>query len=285
MVPSAQKRITGFSGPFSEKNQAFLFAPQPKRGLFWTGNSLGWILPAILIAGWEILARVSFIDTSLFSSPSQIAAELWKIISNGELLAHLGATSLRVLAGFAIGISAATVLGAFTGYSELAHRLLDPLLQSLRSIPSMAWVPLFLLWLGIGESSKISLIALGAFFPVYLNLMNGVRSVDRKLVEVGLVNGFRGFALAKVVILPASLPAYLVGLRQGLSLGWMFVVAAEIMGASRGLGYLLIDGQATGRPAIMMSSVILFAICGKVSDGLLARLSERWLHWQDVYKA
>ena len=285
MVPSAQKRITGFSGPFSEKNQAFLFAPQPKRGLFWTGNSLGWILPAILIAGWEILARVSFIDTSLFSSPSQIAAELCKIISNGELLAHLGATSLRVLAGFAIGISAATVLGAFTGYSELAHRLLDPLLQSLRSIPSMAWVPLFLLWLGIGESSKISLIALGAFFPVYLNLMNGVRSVDRKLVEAGLANGFRGFALAKVVILPASLPAYLVGLRQGLSLGWMFVVAAEIMGASRGLGYLLIDGQATGRPAIMMLSVILFAICGKVSDGLLAMLSERCLYWQDVYKA
>ncbi len=107
--------------------------------------------------------------------------------------------------------------------------------------------------------------------------MNGVRSVDRKLVEAGLANGFRGFALAKVVILPASLPAYLVGLRQGLSLGWMFVVAAEIMGASRGLGYLLIDGQATGRPAIMMSSVILFAICGKVSDGLLGTLSERWL--------
>jgi sulfonate transport system permease protein len=277
--------MTGFSAPFPAENKAFLFAPHPKRGLFWTRNSLGWILPAILIAGWEILARVSLIDISLFSSPSQIAAELWKITSNGELLAHLEATSLRVLSGFAIGISAATVLGAFTGYSGIAWRLLDPLLQSLRSIPSMAWVPLFLLWLGIGESSKISLIALGAFFPVYLNLMNGVRSVDRKLVEAGLANGFRGFALAKVVILPASLPAYLVGLRQGLSLGWMFVVAAEIMGASRGLGYLLIDGQATGRPAIMMSSVILFAICGKVSDGILGTLSERWLYWQDVYKA
>jgi sulfonate transport system permease protein len=285
MVPSAQKRITGLSGPFSERRKAFPFAPLPERGLFWTGNGLGWILPAILLAGWEILARVSLIDTSLFSSPSQIGAELWKISSNGELLSHLEATSLRVLSGFAIGIFAATLLGAFTGYSSIARRFLDPLLQSLRSIPSMAWVPLFLLWLGIGESSKISLIALGAFFPVYLNLMNGVRSVDRKLVEAGLANGFRGFALAKVVILPASLPAYLVGLRQGLSLGWMFVVAAEIMGASRGLGYLLIDGQATGRPAIMMSSVILFAICGKVSDGLLARLSERWLHWQDVYKA
>jgi sulfonate transport system permease protein len=111
-----------------------------------------------------------------------------------------------------------------------------------------------------------------------------VRSADRKLVEAGLANGFHGFALVKTVVLPASLPAYLVGLRQGLSLGWMFVVAAEIMGASRGLGYLLIDGQATGRRAIMISSVILFAICGKASDGVLATLSERWLYWQDVYK-
>lgn len=177
--------------------------------------------------------------------------------------------------------------GAWCLHRLFQHR--PPVVRSIAAIvteyPFNGWVPLFLLWLGIGESSKISLIALGAFFPVYLNLMNGVRSVDRKLVEAGLANGFRGFALAKVVILPASLPAYLVGLRQGLSLGWMFVVAAEIMGASRGLGYLLIDGQATGRPAIMMLSVILFAICGKVSDGLLAMLSERWLYWQDVYKA
>jgi sulfonate transport system permease protein len=171
-----------------------------------------------------------------------------------------------------VGVSAATFLGALTGYSGFARRLLDPLLQSLRSIPSMAWVPLFLLWLGIGESSKIALIALGVFFPVYLNLMNAVRRTDRKLVEVGLANGFRGFALVKTIVLPATLPAYLVDLRQGLSLGWMFVVAAEIMGASRGLGYLLIDGQTTGRPAIMISSVILFAICGKLSDRLLRKL-------------
>ena len=275
MGPSAKKRTTGFSAEFPEENAALPLTEHSKRRFFWAGNSLGWIAPAILIAGWELIARAGLVDISLFSSPSQIAAELLRITLSGELLSHLEATSLRVLSGFAIGVSGATALGALTGYSEIARRLLDPLLQSLRSIPSMAWVPLFLLWLGIGESSKISLIALGAFFPVYLNLMDGVRNVDRKLVEAGLTNGFRGFALAKVVILPASLPAYLVGLRQGLSLGWMFVVAAEIMGASRGLGYLLIDGQATGRPAIMMSSVILFAICGKLTDGNGAKLS--WL--------
>ena len=284
MGPFVKKRTVGFNGAFPEENRAFPFAEHSRRSLFWTRHSIGWLVPAILIAGWEFLARAGVIDISLFSSPSQIAAEWLKITSNGELLVHLEATSLRVLSGFAIGVPAATLLGALTGYSGIARRLLDPLLQSLRSIPSMAWVPLFLLWLGIGESSKISLIALGTFFPVYLNLMNGVRNVDRKLVEAGLANGFRGFALAKAVVLPASLPAYLVGLRQGLSLGWMFVVAAEIMGASRGLGYLLIDGQTTGRPAIMMSSVILFAICGKVSDGVLVALSERWLYWQDVYK-
>ena len=284
MGASANRRVSGFSAPFAEESAEFPFAEHSTRGPFWSRNSVGWILPGILVAGWELLARAGLIDASLFSSPSQIAAEWWKITSNGELLAHLEATLLRLFSGFAIGVSAATFLGALTGYSAIARRLLDPLLQSLRSIPSMAWVPLFLLWLGIGESSKISLIALGAFFPVYLNLMNGVRNVDRKLVEAGLANGFRGLALAKAVILPASLPAYLVGLRQGLSLGWMFVVAAEIMGASRGLGYLLIDGQTTGRPAIMMLSVILFAICGKVSDGVLARLSERWLYWQDVYR-
>jgi sulfonate transport system permease protein len=284
MGTSAKKRATDFSTGLPEENAPLPLAEHSKSSFFRARNTLGWITPAILIAGWELTARAGLVDSSLFSSPAQIAAELWKITLNGELLSHLGTTSLRVLAGFAIGVSAATALGALTGYSGIARRLLDPLLQSLRSIPSMAWVPLFLLWLGIGESSKISLIALGAFFPVYLNLMNGVRNVDRKLVEAGLANGFRGLALAKAVILPASLPAYLVGLRQGLSLGWMFVVAAEIMGASRGLGYLLIDGQATGRPAIMMSSVILFAICGKLSDGVLATLSERWLYWQDVYR-
>jgi sulfonate transport system permease protein len=284
MDDSANKIATAFSAAFPEENGLAPVDDHLNKNSNWSRISAGWMLPVILTAGWELLARAGLIDGSLFSSPSQIAAELSNLASNGELLAHLETTALRVVSGFALGVSAATLLGALTGYSGFARRLLDPLLQSLRSIPSMAWVPLFLLWLGIGESSKIALIALGVFFPVYLNLMNAVRRTDRKLVEVGLANGFRGFALVNTIVLPATLPAYLIGLRQGLSLGWMFVVAAEIMGASRGLGYLLIDGQATGRPAIMISSVILFAICGKLSDGILAALSERWLYWQDVYR-
>ncbi len=245
---------------------------------------LALLLPIILVIGWEISVRMRLTDLSLYSSPSQILSVISKLVADGMLLQHLESTFLRVVPGFAIGVLIATLLGACTGFSRLSRELLDPLLQSLRSIPSMAWVPLFILWLGINENSKISLIALGVFFPVYLNLMTGVQNVDRKLVEVGLVAGFRGTQLVLRIILPASLPAYLVGLRQGLALGWMFVVAAEIMGASRGLGYLLIDGEATGRPAIMISSVILFGICGKLSDSILVAVSARWLRWQDVYK-
>src|SRR5271166_335319 len=154
----------------------------------WRPAFLGLLIPTILVAAWEILVRLGQIDGSLFSSPAQIVSELSKLIADGALRQHLESTFFRIVAAFAIGVLAATLLGALTGFSKLGRELLDPLLQSLRSIPSMAWVPLFILWLGINENSKICLIALGVFFPVYLNLMNGVQNVDRKLVEVGLAN-------------------------------------------------------------------------------------------------
>lgn len=139
--------------------------------------------------------------------------------------------------------------------------------------------------MGIYETSKIALIAVGVFFPVYLNLMSGVQGVDRKLVEVGKVYRLNGLKLIRRVFLPATLPAYIVGLRSGLSLGWMFVVAAEIMGASKGLGFLLIDGQATGRPSIVIASILLFAVLGKLTDVAIASVGKRLLYWQDSYSA
>jgi sulfonate transport system permease protein len=182
-----------------------------------------------------------------------------------------------------IGVGVATVLGAVTGYSKIIHDLIDPLLQSLRSIPSLAWVPLFLLWMGIQETPRIALIAVGVFFPVYLSLMSGIRSVDRKLVEVGKIYRLTGLQLIQRVFLPATIPDYIVGLRSGLGLGWMFVVAAEMTGASQGLGYLLVDGQTTGRPELTIASIFLFAILGKISDSAIALVSGRFLHWRDAY--
>ena len=192
---------------------------------------------------------------------------------------HAGAGGV----GFGLGTALGTVLGALTGYSPLLRRLLDPLLQGLRNIPSLAWVPLFILWLGIYETSKVVLIAVGVFFPVYLAVMSGLQHVDRKLLEVGRVYGLAGWALVRRVFLPAALPAYFVGLRNGLGLGWMFVVAAEIMGATKGLGFLLVDGQMTGRPQTILASILLFAVLGRATDSLLVRLSRRLLRWQDTH--
>ncbi len=205
-----------------------------------------------------------------------IAGTIRDLAANGELWGHLGATLARVAAGFAVGAAAATVLGVLTGASPSLRALLDPTLQALRSIPSMAWIPLFLLWLGIQELSKVTLIAVGAFFPVYLNLLQGILHIDRKLVEVGHVYGYRGLALVRRILLPATLPAYLVGLRGGLGLAWMFVVAAEIMGASRGLGYVMIDGQTSSRADLILASLLLFAALGKASDSLLVLAGRRF---------
>jgi sulfonate transport system permease protein len=240
-------------------------------------RALGWIVPGSGLLLWEFLARIDVLPPNGMPAPSVIASTIADLARSGELWQHIGITLLRIGLGFALGASAGIVLAALTGSFPLLRKLLDPFVQSLRNIPSMAWVPLFLLWLGIQESSKIGLIALGAFFPMYLNLLSGILHVDRKLVEVGLIYRLSGFQLIRRVVLPAAFPAFVVGLRSGLGLAWMFVVAAEIMGASKGLGFLLVDGQQTGRASIILASVILFAVFGKASDAFVQLLSKRWL--------
>ncbi len=241
---------------------------------------LGFVVPAVGIILWELLSRVGVFPPNALPAPSVVAQTIYDLGRSGELVRHTGITVWRITVGFLLGATLGTLLGGLTGYVSLARKLLDPLLHALRNIPSMAWVPLFLLWLGIQESSKIALIALGAFFPVYLNLSSGMSHVDPKLVEVGRIYRLSALQMIRRVILPAALPEYFVGLRSGLGLAWMFVVAAELMGASRGLGFLMIDGQMTGRASIILASVILFAILGKTTDLLLERLGRRLLRYK-----
>lgn len=238
---------------------------------------LGWIIPSCLVILWEILARVGYLPANWLPAPTVVFRTIYQLGVAGDLWKHLGITVARVAVGFLVGASAGTFLGGLTGYLPVARKLLDPMLQSLRSVPSIAWVPLFLLWLGIEETSKIALISVGAFFPVYLNLSVAVRHVDSKLVEVGRLYRLNSFEMVRRIILPAVLPEYIVGLRSGLGLAWMFVVAAELLGASSGLGYLMVDGQMTGRAAIIIASVILFALCGKVTDWMMNALGAKLL--------
>ena len=245
--------------------------------------ALGLIVPLVVGLFWEWMVQSGRASGRLVPPPSVIFATFAELWRTGELQRHALATGGRVAAGFGIGLIAGTLAGAITGYSSLLRRLLDPTLQALRSIPSIAWVPLFILWFGIFEGSKITLIAVGVFFPVYLGVMGAIRNVDRKLVEVGRVFRLSDAAMVRRILLPAVLPEYVIALRSGLGLGWMFVVAAELLGASEGLGYLLIDGQQLGKPAQIVAAIVAFAILGKTSDWIIAAGSAPFLRWQDTF--
>ena len=249
----------------------------------WARPALGLLLPVALAVLWEAAVRTGLSNGRLVPPPSVIWKTFEDLAATGELQRHALATLWRVAWGFAFGVAAGTLLGAIAGYSVLTRRLLDPSLQALRAIPSIAWVPLFILWFGIFEASKIILIAVGVFFPVYLGVMGAVMSVDRKIVEVGRAFRLSGAAMVRRILLPAVMPAYVISLRAGLGLGWMFVVAAEFLGASTGLGFLLIDGQQLGKPAQIVAAIVAFAIHGKSTDWLIAFLTAPLLRWEDRF--
>ncbi|MGJ7514653.1 ABC transporter permease [Pseudomonas baetica] len=262
---------------------AHLALPAPRQlNKAWRLRLKGLALPVLILLVLEFVVRIGWLPPYQMPAPSEIALTL-RDLADGALWKHISASLLRVLLGFAIGASLALLFAAWVGLSREAEAWLEPTFAGLRSIPSLAWVPLLLLWLGIDETSKIVLIAIGAFFPVYLNGVAAIRNIDRKLVEVGQMYGFSRPRLVRRILLPAALPGLFTGLRSGMSLAWMFLVAAELIAATKGLGYLLSDGRETSRPDIVLAAIIVLALLGKLSDGLLAYLEKRFLAWRDTF--
>lgn len=250
----------------------------------WKRLALGLILPIGLLILWQLVVNAGVYSRGQLPAPVDVwraAEQLW---ASGQLQEHILVSLERVARGFGFGAALAIGLGLVVGLSPVAGYVIDPTVQAFRAIPSLAWVPLFVLWMGIGEQPKITLIAIGVFFPVYANLVTGIRQIDRKLVEAASAYGYRRISLAWEVTLPAALPFLMTGLRLGLAQGWLFLVAAELIGASTGLGFLLIDGQNSGRADIIFLSIILLAIFGKLTDLLLQVLEGRLLRWSDTAK-
>lgn len=243
-------------------------------------GSLGLVLPVSFFAALELCSALGWTPRYLLPPPSQILTTLVDEAGRG-LAGHLGASVLRVLVGFALGAGLGLLIGIGVGLNRWLERLLDPSFQALRAVPSLAWVPLLLLWMGIDEAPKITLIAIGAFFPMYLGVANGLRQVDRTLIELGETYGLSWGRMVQRILLPAALPSIFTGLRTSLSLAWMFLVAAELIAATRGLGYLLSDGRETSRPDIVIAAIVLLALLGKLSDSVLKALETRTLHWRD----
>ena len=243
-------------------------------------NLIGIVLPIFIIIIWYLLTITETVRNNLLPPPQEVIDELLNLSSDGTLFSHILITLSRVFYGFVFGAVVATILGVITGVSPTLRIFFDPTIQALKAVPSLAWVPLFILWFGIFEDSKIALISVGVFFPIYLNLMMGIRQIDKKMIEVAHINNLNYFQTVRWVLLPGIIPEWVTGLRSGLALGWMFVIAAELMGASEGLGYLMIDGQMTGRPALIIGALILFAIIGKITDEILYISAKPFLKWK-----
>ncbi len=242
------------------------------------------LLPLLILALWQLAVNREIYSWSQLPPPLDVIAAGRELHSIGLLVPNVLVSVQRVAIGWGVGAAVAIALGLAVGFSRPVEGLLGPTLNALRAVPSLAWVPLFVLWLGIGDTPKLTLIALGAFFPIYTNLVSGVRQIDRKLVEVGRAYGLRGWSLTREILMPAAFPSLATGLRLGLAQAWLFLVAAELIGANRGLGFLLIDGQNSGRADIIMLSMLMLALLGKGTDWLLARGERRLLRWSDTFR-
>jgi sulfonate transport system permease protein len=248
------------------------------------GAVWGLLLPLLILALWQLAVNSEFYSRGQLPPPLDVVAAGRELQDIGLLVPNVTVSVQRVAIGWGAGAAAAIVLGLAVGFSRPVESLLAPTLNAFRAVPSLAWVPLFVLWLGIGDAPKLTLVALGAFFPVYTNLVSGVRQIDRKLVEVGRAYGLRGWGLTREILLPAAFPSLATGLRLGLAQAWLFLVAAELIGTNRGLGFLLVDGQNSGRADIILLSIVLLALLGKGTDWLLARGERRLLRWSDTFR-
>ncbi len=240
---------------------------------------LGWIVPLALLGVWQWASTNGSFSASQLPTPASVVAALEELLERGTFWTHVSITAQRVLLGFSIGAGVGLLVGSLVGLSATASRLLSPTIRAFRAVPSLAWVPLLVLWMGIYEGPKITLVAIGAFFPVVTTVAAGFEHADRKLVEVGRAYGLRGPSLVTGVLLPAASPTIFAGLRLGLAQAWLFVVAAELIASSKGLGFLLIDSQNTSRTDIMVLAIIVLAIAGTTTDLVLATLERRLLRW------
>ncbi|SDD58132.1 sulfonate transport system permease protein [Paenibacillus sp. UNCCL117] len=245
---------------------------------------LGLLPPILLIAAWQVLGDLGVISSLLFPTPLRIVQAGIRLAQTGELAGNLRISVLRALAGFALGASLGLAFGILVGLFRRTERALDPTVQMIRMVPHLAIAPLFILWFGIGETSKILLIAKGAFFPLYINSFMGIRGVDNKLFDVTRVLGFSRWKQIVRLVIPAALPNILLGVRISLGVSWLGLVVAELMGSTAGIGYLMSDARQFSKTPIVFVGILIFALFGILTDLLVRALERKWLSWRDSYQ-
>jgi sulfonate transport system permease protein len=243
-----------------------------------------WALPLVLLATWQFMSANDLLSTRILPAPSAVAKSALELTLSGELFMHVKTSTLRALSGFAIGGGLGLALGLLTGSFSWIETLLDTTIQMVRNIPPLALIPLVILWFGIDESAKLFLVALGVFFPVYINTFHGIRSVDAGLIEMARSYGLSGWRLYREVVLPGALPSILVGVRFALGLMWVILIVAETISASSGIGYMTMNAREFLQTDVVLLGILLYAALGKLADLLAKALESRWLQWHPAYR-
>ena len=239
-----------------------------------------WLSPLLLLLVWEIGSRSGLIPEQVLASPSSVIGTMFGMIASGELPANLLTSLARAAAGLAIGLLLGVIFGLAAGLSRSGDAAIDPIVQIKRTIPVVALTPLFIVWFGIGETSKVALIAFATIFPVYLNLHQGIRGVDARLLDAARSFGLSQAELIRHVILPGALPSLLVGLRYSLSIAVLMLVIAEQINATSGLGYLINNAREMMRTDIIVVCLLVYAILGLAGDLVVRAIENRALAWR-----
>jgi sulfonate transport system permease protein len=240
--------------------------------------------PLLVLAGWQLLCSAGVFTSVEVASPLAVADAARELWAQGELQSNLLISVQRVAEGLVLGVAAGAALAVVCGLFWAGEDLLDPVIQAARSVPILGLVPLVIIWFGVGEAPKVFLIALGCLFPVYINTYAAIRGVDVKLVEAGQTFGLTRWGLVRQVILPGSLPGFLVGLRFALVGCWIVDVVAEEINAQSGLGYLINQAQTTDRTDIMFLCLAIYAIVGLLADAIVRVLERVLLAWRDSFR-
>lgn len=251
----------------------------------WYDNRLvPWVLPVIIVVLWQLLVQYKIITSTLLPSPLEVVDAAIRLSKSGDLQKHVLISTQRALIGFIIGGVIGFLLGLLNGTVLFFERTIDTSIQMIRTIPHLALIPLVILWFGIGESAKIFLVAVGVSFPIYINTFNGIKNVDPKLIEMGKVYGLTPGKLFINIILPGSLPSILVGIRYALGVMWVTLIVAETIGTDAGIGFMATSAREFMQMDIIVLTIVLYAILGKLSDLIAKLLEHRLLKWHPAFR-
>src|SRR5271157_5340589 len=249
----------------------------------WYSFILPWVLPILLLTSWQLLSQVGAISPRVLPSPLAVLESGIRLTKTGELPLHLAESFQRASIGLVIGGSLGFLFGLLNGLSNWARSLFDSSVQMFRNVPHLAMIPLVILWFGIGESAKLFLIVTGVFFPIYINTLHGIRSVDPRLIEMGRVYGLGPFSLFQKIILPGALPSILVGLRYALGVMWLTLIVAETIAAQSGVGYMAMQAREFMMTDVVVLSILIYALLGKLADVVVRALERAFLPWRPSF--